>query len=372
MSTEGSGSVLSSSAFAGCRLVINPTRYPAYIKKLKRITRRTGIEHIVESRNKEHFIACVREFCAGPEKHLLVWGGDGTAHDAINAYMASREAGELSGPKAIGFLRGGSGNGIQDSYEVPFFFSRQLSALAESVANDYVQTVDLLRVVSGDTAVYGQLVGVGFDAELLAVRSARKARFGRYRSETRPGFLNYMTAGLVTFARGFDIARRTRRLELLNGKYGFRGTRVNAEFPIERLVRMTNAAMIEIGTRPYYGRMFKVCPDVVCNDGLMDVYVFNFQSRREIVRHMPALWQGRHHAINSALSRKRRPVIERYEVAECNVSEVTPFSFHVDGELFRADLPAQVTVEIIPLAVPFIVPGSFYHKFHPFEGELDK
>lgn len=353
-------------------MVINPTRYPAYIKKLKRITRRTGIEHIVESRNKEHFIACVREFCAGPEKHLLVWGGDGTAHDAINAYMASREAGELSGPKAIGFLRGGSGNGIQDSYEVPFFFSRQLSALAESVANDYVQTVDLLRIVSGDTSVYGQLVGVGFDAELLAVRSARKARFGRYRSETRPGFLNYMTAGLVTFARGFDIARRTRRLELLNGKYGFRGTRVNAEFPIERLVRMTNAAMIEIGTRPYYGRMFKVCPDVVCNDGLMDVYVFNFQSRREIVRHMPALWQGRHHAINSALSRKRRPVIERYEVAECNVSEVTPFSFHVDGELFRADLPAQVTVEIIPLAVPFIVPGSFYHKFHPFEGELDK
>ena len=46
-------------------------------------------------------------------------GGDGTANEAINLFMRESAANPaILKKKAIGVLRGGSGNGIQDSYEV--------------------------------------------------------------------------------------------------------------------------------------------------------------------------------------------------------------------------------------------------------------
>ena len=59
--------------------------------------------------------------------------------------------------------------------------------------------------------------------------------------------------------------------------------------------KMTQSAhLIEIGTRPYYAKMFRICPDVVCNDGLMGVYLFKFPGRFKLAVNLPWLWMGRH------------------------------------------------------------------------------
>ena len=81
-------------AFYSCTFIINPSRFPEYAKILKKVLKRTDVPLVVESRNKEHFIESVRTFCHSDYKHLLVWGGDGTAHDAINAI--TEELGEDS------------------------------------------------------------------------------------------------------------------------------------------------------------------------------------------------------------------------------------------------------------------------------------
>lgn len=343
-------------------LVINPTRYPGYVRMLKRLAKRRRIPEIVETRDREHFAQSVREFCRGPYRYLLVWGGDGTAHLAINAMMKA----DCDSAKAVGFLRGGSGNGIQDSYSVPYGISRQVGTFARSISRARTVSVDLLRVEDGSGTRFAQLVGFGFDAQVLALRER-----GDLRRRRSTGLAGYLLAGLqVFFGRGFD-ERHPVQLTLSDGKYAYRGPRINAEYSFEHLSRTTHAPMIELGTRPYYGKLFKVCPDVVCNDGNLDLYVFDIRGKEAIAMNMSVLWRGKHDVLNRRLIARRQGMIERYEVKRVDIESPVSFDYHVDGELLRA-VPvaggtARVSVSVVPGALRFLVPERFYRLFHPFD-----
>jgi diacylglycerol kinase family enzyme len=350
--------------FSSCLLVINPSRYPGYSRILTRAARRIPVPELIVTRDREHFIDSVRDFVSSRYQHLLVWGGDGTAHDAINA-LATADA-EAVRKKSVGFLRGGSGNGIQDSYQVPYTIRRQLESYATSMRNGYSIAVDLLRVGSGTEAEYGQLVGIGFDADVLARREGKSGS-----ATVRSGMGRYVMSALYAFRtlRLKNLPSRTLRLR--DGKYAFRGTRVNAEFPIRALDLSVNPVMIEVGTRPYYGRLFKVCPDVVCNDGFMDVYVFQFATRISMVFNLSALWNGHHDKINKRAARYDHPVIQRYEVRSLVVESAEPFPYQLDGELrvapIQGESGARLEIGVVPSSLNFVVPPAFYRLFHPFE-----
>lgn len=374
-STFGDMNPITDGNFTDCDLLINPSRYPQYARLLGKVLKRSSFARIVESESREHFLECVREFRGSGRRHLLIWGGDGTAHDTINVMQ------EEPSDKAVGFLRGGSGNGIQDSYEVPFGLKGQLAAYAESVRSGYVEAVDLLAVsplggagavsgAGGEEVEYGQLVGMGIDARVLEKRNARVWKRGARAGSPKSGLFNYIQAAVSVFIEGFPVEPFS--IELIDGKYAFRGYRVNAEFPFDSLTRRTSVPMLEIGTRPYYGKLFKVCPDVVCNDGKLDLYLFNFLDRASIGRNVFLLWRGEHGKINKKLIRKGKPVIERYEVSAVVLRSERPFSYHIDGELRSAPPDRSpggggyaVRVSVVPESIRFLVPGTFYRKFHP-------
>lgn len=360
--------------FASCTFIINPSRFPEYAKILKRILKRTDVPSVIESTSKEHFVESVRDFCRGDHRHLLVWGGDGTAHDAINTITnETLKDSSLRRRKTVGFLRGGSGNGIQDSYEVPLRIRSQLKAYFESVENEYTIDVDLLETECNGDSSYCQLVGFGFDADLLRDRSGRVHRMGKRKGEIKRGVATYLKSALKTFIRSYAaIQENERSLDLYDGKYAFRGTRVNAEIPFDFFNKRSTAVEIEVGSRPYYGRLFKICPDVVCNDGCLDVYVFNFTSRFLILANALWLWLGRHDRINKKLARGNKAIIERFEVKRVVISSAKPFDYHVDGEVRRTaarrdDSPHQVSIRVLPRQISFLVPPAFYRKFHPFD-----
>lgn len=359
---------IKSADFGNCELIINPSRFPQYAKILRKIVKRSNFAKIVESRSREHFIESVREFSRSPHTYLLVWGGDGTAHDTINTLLADAPEKKLA-KKAVGFLRGGSGNGIQDSYEVPFSLKKQLWAYAESTQNGWVEAVDLLGIEHENYTEFGQLIGVGFDVRVLNYRNTLKKMTGRHSGHPRPGIMNYIKAAMHAFFAPLFTDEEF-KIDLYRGKYAYRGYRVNAEFPFDHLRRSTPIPMAEIGTRPYYGRLFKVCPDVVCNDGKLDLYLFNFLDRFSIIKNLLLLWRGDHGKINKKLIRHGKPVIERYEVSECVLSKKQAFPYHIDGELRQIAAPEdgsdpELRVKVYPKAIRFIVPGTFYRKFHP-------
>lgn len=344
--------------------LINPNRFPGYARKLKRILKVYRAPHLKECRSADEFRRAVEEFAAGDLRFLLIWGGDGTANLAINSFMQASE--ELRSGKALGFLRGGSGNGIQDSYEVPRSLLKQVKAYLEGMERGYLQAVDLIRIDDGREQRYAQLVGVGLDARVLEYREGS--------GKGRPGMGNYLLSVLRTWWRDFDELRVQKDIVMRRGKYAFKGTRTNAEFPFEEFTRSTRSPLIEIATRPYYAKMFKIAPDVVCNDGVLDIYSYNFHRRREFLFNLIGIWNGWHSRINRLQARRERPVIERYEVEQATIEERRPFAYHLDGELSRCSLPDErgvylLTAEIVPSSITFIVPGSFYRKFHPFDDD---
>jgi diacylglycerol kinase family enzyme len=339
---------------------------------LRRILKNYEFAQVIETRNRDHFQEEVRAFSHGAHRHLLVWGGDGTAHAAINALMEAGCDAHSEPRKAVGFLRGGTGNGIQDSYDVPFSTKGQFATYQESLAAGYEIDVDLLEIEMGGRRFYGQLVGYGFDVQVLRRREERRRSQRSQRALTR--VLNYgLAAAQVYFSKEFRLQHPC-RVHLRDGKYAFRGTRINAEFSFDSVTREVAPTAIEAGTRPYYGSMFKICPEAVCNDGNMDVYMFNFRKKPALFTNISDLWRGHHEHINRRLTARSAGVIERFELREMTLSSPQPFPFHVDGELMEAEPDRtgrySLTIRVLPRRLRFIVPGRFYRLFHPFDAEL--
>ena len=210
----------------------------------------------------------MRKFCESDSKYIVIWGGDGTVHEAVNSMMENPHAG-----KSLGFLRGGTGNGIQDSYEIPVLLSRQIDSYIISATNNYLEPVDLLKISVGKKVIYGQLFGLGVDVQLLKIR--KMFYFREKLNIIKPGVKTYILAGIKLY-REFDFSKvKETSITFKKGKYALKGIKINAEYPFKTLSRKTRSAMIEIGTRPYYGKLFRICPDVVCNDGNMDALSFS-------------------------------------------------------------------------------------------------
>ncbi len=343
-----------------CTFLINPTRHPSSIRVLKKLLKRKTSANIVEASSRNNLKDEVKKFCESDSKYIVIWGGDGTVHEAVNSMMENPHYG-----KSLGFLRGGTGNGIQDSYEIPVILSRQIDSYIKSVTHNYLEPVDLLKISVGKKVIYGQLIGLGVDVQVLKIR--KMFYFREKLNIIKPGVKTYLLAGMKLY-REFDFSKvRETVITFKKGKYALKGIKINAEYPFRTLTRKTRSAMIEVGTRPYYGKLFRICPDVVCNDGNMDAYLFQFTNHMSVVVNFISLWNGWHNRINGRLVKNRKPLIERYEVKELVIETGRNADFHVDGELYNTGESDKIHISIIPKAVDFLVPGSFYHKFHPFE-----
>lgn len=358
--------------FESCYILINPSRFPKIAGYLKKVLKRYDASVVLITGTREDFVERVRDFYHSTVfQHLLIWGGDGTAHLAINIFMKEqlRFPGEFNPGKAIGFMRGGSGNGIQDSYEVPLGILSQIDTYVDSMKNDFTIRNDLMEIISGKEIRYGQLLGVGLDSWILNIRNRRKFRFGRRKGEIIPGIINYARSIIKMFLTKRSDFLKDFNLEFRNGKYIFYGSRVNAQVVIDKLVRDVSVPQIEAGTRPYYAKFFKICPHVICNDGLIDVYVYNFKNKASMMFNFSNMYQGRHNKINNRLARKEEAIIEHYKVEGLTITSAGPFDFHIDGEVFNAKKykgSYKINIKVRERAIRFLVPKKFYRKFHPF------
>lgn len=353
-----------------CYLIINPNRYPQYVKILRKIIKKYSFFKVVESKNVNHFIECITEYYISKAHYLLIWGGDGTAHAAINCLTRLKIENPADTVKrSVGFLRGGSGNGIQDSYEVPFSIFKQLKTYINSINNDYTIDVDLIKTDYDGMTSYTQLAGLGFDADILELRNCERFRSGPFKGTVKPGLLNYMRAIVKTFIINYYRNKKEFKLELQYGRYLFQGKSVNAQIKIDYLEKRCSPLMLEIGNRPYFAAKFKICPHVVCNNGLMNLYIYNRVKRRTILKNLRYFWTGQHNKINDRFARNRKQIIEHYELKSIQVYSDNPIKFHLDGDLkeVKDSVNGQYSLKfsILPESITFLVPEVFFRKFHP-------
>jgi diacylglycerol kinase (ATP) len=325
--------------------VVNPTRSPRKARRLTRLLNAAGAPAPVWAASKAEFRSAVRSFPGSAARYLIVFGGDGTVSEALNVLLEGGSPAGLLRGKAVGFLRGGSGHGYHDSYGVPVRLRRQVAAVERSVERAQTLAVDVLKADIGGRTMFGQLVGLGFDAAVLA----------RMRERSKPlrGLLGYVRAFIGAFcAMGRPIdAKRSPLVLRLEGSGGAdESVRGGPVLPAGRLE--SRAPMIEIGKRPFYGNRFKVCPGAVPDDGRMDVVLFNFETRSSVLLCLIPLWMGWHRMLGG-----RRRLVEHLGAGRVRISSDEPLAIHVDGELPPPDAAARfLTVSVLPAAVNFLVP----------------
>lgn len=238
---------------------------------------------------------------------LVAVGGDGTAHEVLNGLMARPE------PRpALGLIPTGSGNDTRRTLGIP-------EDIAEAT----------LTLISGARRRFdiGRCNGLYFNNSFAAGLDARvTAKAVEYKTTTkRAGLWLYFTALIHV---------------LFNELYAHH-VRISwdgAE-PVEDDVL---ALATTIG--PTYGGGFKITPDAVPDDGLLEVCVIGPLTLPQALVRLPFVVVGKHTNMKVVrMSRRTTAVIESDD----------PMPAQIDGEVM---VSRRFEVEIVPDAIECIVP----------------
>lgn len=199
---------------------------------------------------------------------LLVVGGDGTVHEAVNGYLL---AGGAKGSEAsLSLVTVGTGGDFSRNFGLP----AAPEALAAHIAGAGPRLVDA-----------GCVVCHAIDGEPVTRYFANIASFGlsgavceRVNRGRRAGVLG----GRLTYARASLMAALRFRpvpVEIV----------VDGE-PPER----SQITAVAVANGRWFGGGMMIAPGARLDDGRFDVVVIRDASRRELLRAMPSLYRGRH------------------------------------------------------------------------------
>jgi diacylglycerol kinase (ATP) len=233
---------------------------------------------------------------------LLVTGGDGTLHSAVNGLVRVPREDRPS----LAILPAGRGND----------FAAEIGIATEedafrAVTSGRTRRVDLGRTEAG---VFLGVAGTGFDA-----RAARRAR----ETPVLSGSLLYTYAVFRTLA---DFRPLNARVRYEGG--GYEGG-------------ITFAA---IGNTRRYGGGMRITPRADLEDGLLDLCLVRPISRSTLLRMFPSVFSGAHLSHPSVLYLKTRFV----EIETDEASEV-----FADGEPLQ---PTPARADVLPFELEVLVP----------------
>lgn len=233
---------------------------------------------------------------------VLVAGGDGTLHEAVQA-LAHTET-------ALGYLPTGTVNIWARELGIPL----DAVGAAQAILQSRIESIDLGQV--GDR-YFLLMVGIGLDGEV--VRRTRPLEHHK----ARLGILPFVatTLSVVPLYRGADV-----------------------ELRYHGVIRRVQALMLVLGNTRLYGGFFELTPNAVVNDGWLDLCIIKGRGPLALARQsLPVL-----------LSRSvAHSDVELLRVKEVTVQADEPLPYQLDGE-FGGSTPVRVSVA--PRALRAIVP----------------
>ncbi|WP_328391763.1 diacylglycerol/lipid kinase family protein [Nocardia sp. NBC_00416] len=250
----------------------------------------------------------VRDVVAGAAPDVVVCvGGDGLVSTILDPLAHSGV------PLAL--VPAGTGNDLARELGI----ADEPGRAAELVRYGRVRTIDLGRLEpSGHEPMWFATVAcTGFDARV----TLRANRMRRPRGRSR-----YTFAAVAEIAHGIAVPYRIE----------FGGASPDPVFD-------TEALLVAVGNTTTYGGGMLICPDAVCDDGLLDVTVVGKVSHLELLRILPALSAGK---------RIEHPAVSQYRVESLRLSAPgAPAT--ADGEP-AGQLP--LTARIAPRALTVLTP----------------
>ena len=234
---------------------------------------------------------------------LITCGGDGTIHEVVNAIAARPEV-------VLGLIPCGRGNDFARALGVP---KNPDQAIRVLLGGRPFQ-VDVGRI--GDL-YFDTIVTCGYDAEVSRRASESNAPFS--------GTATYLYTAITTL---FSYNTPAARLE---GDFG---------------VYEGNILLAATGITPHYGGGFKITPNAVMNDGLLDVCIIKPVSRLTVLRMLVKLFWGGHTS---------HPAVSIQRTKSLTIQTEPPTLLYADGEQVGY---TPATVELVERGLTVLVPAD--------------
>lgn len=295
-------------------LIVNPTagggKGGKWASILKGAIERWGVKVQLALTEKPGSAAALAE--GGEYDLLLVAGGDGVFHDAINGWRK----GKRNAP--VGLIPIGTGNVFATNMGIP---SHPMRAL-ESLWKGRVRPLDLGEA---NGRVFHSILGVGFDAYVVTKITTEETTTLRKR----------LMGALAYIADAFRHSFR----------YRWSHVRVEAELPdgTERIWER-EAWVILVSNMPVYAGGFKLTPHARPDDGRLDLCLLPARSKSDYFRFalLGILELHLHH-----------PAVIYTQVRSLRIVSEPSAPTQLDGE--PASL-TPVTVRVLPLSLPVLLP----------------
>lgn len=248
----------------------------------------------------------VREHVAGGAARLLVAGGDGSIHEAVNGILGSgRDA-------ALGVIPSGTGNDFAKAAGIPLDWDTATRLLADRIAGDAsARRIDAGRM---NDRYFANGAGIGLDARVTAI--ARSIRWPI-------GGLVYLLAIFRTLAEGIETP------ELV-----ISGDGVEHRGPV---------TLANVSNGPWIGGMFHIAPIAHNDDGMLELLIVDPVTRRRVLSLLPKLMRGAHIG---------QPDIRHVSLRRVIVDAAADVPSHLDGEV---QPPARhFEIEVLPDALALL------------------
>jgi diacylglycerol kinase (ATP) len=250
----------------------------------------------------------LRAGCATAEGYssVVVLGGDGTVHEAING---------LAGASIpVGILPAGGGNDLARALGMPLDTLESAHALLHA----RTRRIDLLRLTAagGRACVFAGAGGAGIDSEAARLANTRFRRV--------PGVARYVVSAIAAFREARPLHVRL----LADG--------VSLEF---------SAHLVAVANTPSYGSGIRIAPAAQIDDGWMDLAMV-----------APLRWTQVLDGLLLALRDGdiRWPEMRRMRARHLRLETDRPVLFHGDGEVLGE---TPVEIEVLPGALEVLAPS---------------
>ena len=239
-------------------------------------------------------------------QRIVVAGGDGSVHEAVNGIMRA------GGTAALGVVPTGTGNDFAKAAGIPLDWQHATELLADRImANERTRCIDIGRM---NDRYFANGAGIGLDAKVTRIARSYRLPIGD---------LVYLIAILRTMLDG--IASPRMRITTASG------------------VREGPITLANVANGDWIGGMFNIAPDARHDDGIFDLLIVDPVSWRRILQLLPRLMAGTH---------MREKEISHEHVTEVLVEADEAVECHLDGEILP---PLQrFEISILPGALQIL------------------
>ena len=230
--------------------------------------------------------------------HIVVAGGDGSVHEAVNGIMRSQKN------AALGVIPTGTGNDFAKACDIPLNWEHATRLLADRIsAEGTPRKIDVGRF---NDRFFANGAGIGFDAKVTRIAQSIKLPIGD---------LVYLLAIFRTMIGGIASPQ----LRITAEDYVWDGP-------------LTLAA---ISNGPWVGGMFHIAPMADNSDNIMDLLIVKPVTRRRILTLLPKLMNGEH---------MNESEIVHQPVTTLSINAEQPIPSHLDGEVQALQMKFKITV----------------------------